>query len=268
MARMKFDNTGVEDVTAQPAPIGTYRAKIRSMEPKQSKNDNAMVEVIFDLTHDAGGKKLKESYDPIWYYPISDHDHPYVKAQWKEFTAAVTGKTKGILDTDKDAGKSVLVKLGTDTDQDGEYRPRVKKVMPLVVAEEEEPEPVEEPDEEPEPDEEEQEGVDLDTLSRAQLKALIKEEELEIRVLKSMDDDAIRAAIAAAMAEDDDEEEEEEDEDEPEDEEEEGEPEGDGYDEMAVSDLKAELKERELPTNGAKKILIARLRKDDGDQPF
>jgi hypothetical protein len=36
-----------------------------------------------------------------------------------------------------------------------------------------------------------------------------------------------------------------------------------GYTAMSVAELKAELKERELPTNGAHKVLVARLRADD-----
>ena len=67
----------------------------------------------------------------------------------------------------------------------------------------------------------EEEEVDLAVLSRSELKALIKDMEMEIVVTKKMSDDDIRAAIEEAMTV----EEEEEEEAEPEEEEEEAEPE-------------------------------------------
>lgn len=274
MAKIKYDVSNVEDIADRTqAPVGLYRAKVVKAEAKKSAKDNQMIEVQYRLTHDGAGKKLKEEYGDVWDYPIIDHDHPFVKARFKEFIGAFGLKSKGDLDTDKLVGKSVQVKLKSDTDQDGEYRPRVGKLMSL--AQEEAPEEeVEESDTEEEDDDEE--GIDLNDLSRAELKKLIKEEELEIKVLKSHSDDDIREAIAEAMGiedepeeedePEDDEEEEEEDADEEESEDEEEE--GDNYDELSVADLKAELSERELKTNGAKKVLIARLRKDDGDDSF
>lgn len=268
MAKIKYDVSDVEDVAeGTHAPVGIYRAKVRSVEgPKQSSGGNPMLEVVFDLTHDAQGKKLTDSFMPVWYYPILEHEHPFVQARWKEFLLAFGLKPKGTLDTDKIVGQTVQLKLKSDTDQDGEYRPKISKVMALAPdaepAEEEEPEEPE--DEEPEGEEED---LDLDSLSRAELKALIKEEELEIKVVKSMTDDAIREAIAACYEEDEGEEEPEEEEPE-EDAEGEEEEEGDGYDDMSVADLKAELKERELATNGARAVLIKRLRKDDQEEPF
>jgi len=271
LAKIKYDLSGVEDVQdGQHAPVGIYRAKVRSVDgPKQSSGGNPMLEVVFDLTHDATGKKLKEQYMPVWYYPILEHDHPFVKARLKEFLTAFGLKPKGTLDTDKIVGQTVQLKLKSDTDQDGEYRPKISKVMGLPESSEE---PEEEPDEEPE-EEEEDEGVDLDALNRSELKKFIKDEELEIKVTKSMSDEDIREAIAEAMGEESEEEEPEDDEPEEEEGEEsegegEAEEEDDGYDDMSVADLKAELKERELQTGGARKVLIARLRKDDQEEPF
>lgn len=263
----------MEDVADRtPAPVGIYRAKIVKADPKKSKNGNAMIEVQLNLTHDAGGKKLKSNeFGDVWTYPISDHDHPFVQAQWKEFLMALGLKTKGVLDTDKIVGTSIQVKLKSDTDQDGDYRPRVGKMMALADAKDEAPEDEPEPDE-PDEDEEEDDGedeIDLSELDRTGLKKLIKDEELEIKVTKKMSDEDIREAIAEAMGGDEDEEEDEEEEEDdsgpepPEDEDED-----DGYESMSIADLKAELKERELQTTGAKKILIARLRKDDGSDPF
>jgi hypothetical protein len=273
MAKLKYDLSNVEDIPElEQAPVGTYRAKVVSAEGKESSKGNQMVEVRFHLTHDASGKKLKTEFADIWEYPILDHDHPFVQNKTKEFFTAFGMKLKGVLDTDKLVGQTVQVKLKSDTDQDGEYRPRIGKFMPVVVADEEEPE-----DEEPEDDEEgdDEESVDLDALDRKELKALIKEEELDITVKKSMTDDNLRELIAAAMS-DDDEEESDDDEDDDDDEEEddtkeessEDDEEGDDYDSWAVPALKKELKDRELTATGPKKALIARLRKDDGDEPF
>jgi hypothetical protein len=267
VAKVKYDLSDVEDVNQAHAPVGVYRAKISKVDgPKPSSSGNSMLEVIFDLTHDAAGKSLNGSFMPVWYYPLLAEDaHPVSKARTKEFMLAVGLKAKGTLDTDKLVGKDVQLRLKSDTDQDGDYRPKIGKVMALPEQDE--------PEDEAEPDEaEDEEEMDLDALDRAGLKAVIKEEGLDVKVLKKMSDDDIRKAIIAAWPEDEEEEDEpedEEEEDEAEEEEEaEDEAEDDGYDDMSVADLKAELKERELPTNGARKVLIARLRTDDEKDPI
>lgn len=271
MAKVKYDVSKIEDLPDRtPAPVGIYRGKIVKAELKQSNNGNAMIEVQWTLTHGADGKKLKEDFADIWDYPILDHDHPFVQNRLKDFINAVAGKKKGELDTDKLVGVSAQLKLKSDTDQDGDYRPRIGKIMPLSKDEDpgEEEDDAEAEEEEAEEDDEEDE-VNLDDLNRKELKAFIKDEELDVKVLKTMSDDDLRAAIAEAMAEEDEEAEDDEEEDtEEEDDADDTEEEGDGYDDMSIKDLKAELKERELPTNGAKAALIARLRKDDGDEPF
>lgn len=65
---------------------------------------------------------------------------------------------------------------------------------------------------ETEEEEEDEDEDDLEGLSRAELKKLIKDEELDITVKKSMSDDDLREAIQSARDEDDDEEDEEEEE--------------------------------------------------------
>jgi hypothetical protein len=272
MAKIKWDVSDVEDIPEREhAPVGTYRAKIVSCEAKKSSKDNDMLECRWTLTHDASGKKLKTEFNDIWEYPILDHDHPFVQNKLKEFIRALGLKAKGTMEAEKLVGKTAQVKLKSDTDQDGEYRPRIGKYMPVTA---EEPEDEEEPDtddaEEEEAEDEDGEEVDLDSMSRKELKEFIKEEELEVRVLKSMSDDDLREAIQEAMGDDEEEEEEPDDDEEEDDDEDEAddEEEGDNYDEMSAPDLKAALKERELPTTGTKKVLIQRLRKDDGDSPF
>jgi hypothetical protein len=89
-----------------------------------------------------------------------------------------------------------------------------------------------------EAEEEEGEELELDELDRADLKAVIKEYDLDIKVTRSMDDDDIRAAITEAMGEEEPEEEEPEEE-----EEEELEAPIEGYDGAKVSEIKAVLEE-------------------------
>jgi hypothetical protein len=69
-------------------------------------------------------------------------------------------------------------------------------------------------------------------------------------------------------SDDEDEDEDEGDEDEEEDEDEDEDAEDDGYETMSIAELRAELKERELNSKGAKPALIARLRENDEEEPF
>jgi hypothetical protein len=137
-------------------------------------------------------------------------------------------------------GKEVQVRVKPDRNDDGEYRPRVGKLLALAEDAGEEPD---EPDDEPEEEEEEEdgdEGVDLDELDRKALKAFIKDNELDITVKKGMSDDDIRAAITEATSEDDDEEEPEEESEEDDDED------SVDLDELDRSALKKFIKDNEL----------------------
>lgn len=256
------DVSGIESDFKQ-APVGLYVLKCESIEEVTSKNSgDPQYEVIFTPVKDANGKKLKEKYGRLWYYAPKD-----VNASWarrlKELVAAFGLKPKGgNLGTIE--GKECLGRLREGTDLNGDYRPNIGKLMKLKI-EEEEPDEVEEDE-----DDEVEEDGRLDGLSRAQLKKLIKDEDLEVTVKKSMSDDELREAIAEVL---EDEEEEPEDEEEPddeedeEDEEEDEEAEEDNYDEMSVKELRQELKDRELDTKGGIKVLIARLRTDDVEEP-
>ena len=86
--------------------------------------------------------------------------------------------------------------------------------------EEEEDDEEEDADDESEEEENVEEGGDeLDNMDRSELKAYIKEHELDVKVTKKMEDDDIREAIRAAEAENGDDEDEQDDEPEPEEEE-------------------------------------------------
>jgi hypothetical protein len=115
-------------------------------------------------------------------------------------------------------------------------------------------------DEEEEEEEEGEDEVDLSGMTRAELRVYAKENALDVKFVKSKSDDKLREEIAAALGSEEEEEEEEEGE------EEEVEP----YDKWEIADLKTELKERGLKTDGRKSILIKRLEQDDSrdGEPF
>jgi hypothetical protein len=286
MPKVKYDLSEVEDLPDIPhAPVGTYIGKIEAVDARDSSKGNPMLEVRWILTHNADGTRLKEEFQPLWDYPILKHDNKFVMAKTKDFFTGIGVKLKGVLDTDKVVGAKAQLKLRSDTDQDGEYRPRIGKIMPVgspngASAEVEEPEP-----DEPEPAAEEEEGVDLAELDRDELKAFIRSEKLgtlaDLGIKKSTTDDEIRDIIAGKMGLEQEEAEEEEPEDDEADADADAanaEADGDGYDDMSQADLVKEFKERELDPvetdvkgkKGAalKTALIEALRADDASSPF
>lgn len=103
---------------------------------------------------------------------------------------------------------------------------------------------------------------DIDGMSRAELRQLNKDEELGVKIVKSKDDDTVKAEVAGAL---------DIDVPEAEDEEEEGEEASeDDYDEWTDDELKEELGQRSLSVKGSTSVLVRRLRKDDADEekPF
>lgn len=252
----------------EQAPVGLYFAKAVEVSEKKSKNDERMIEVIWEITKDASGKKIKKKYARIWSYAPLDPNSSWAR-RLKEivegFGLAAKNPNLGLIE-----GKEAMIRLREDTDNDGEYRPQVSKVLKPKAVDEEEPDEVDEDEEDgDEEDEEESTTNALADLDRAALKQLIKDEELEVTVKKSMSDEDIREAIVAAgwEPEDEDDEEDEEDEDDEEDEEAEEEAEEDNYDDMSIKELRQEAKDRDLDTKGAKNVLIARLRADDEEEP-
>src|SRR5580765_8529299 len=254
---IKYGDVSKVEAGFKQAPVGLYHAKVSSIEQKTSKNDEEMVEVIFQITKDADGKKVKENYGQIWYYAPLNPDG--VAGGWarrmKELVTAFGLKAKGG-NIAAIEGKEALIRLREDKDLNGDYRPQIGKILKAEVE-----------DEDDEDAEAEYTMDDLDDMDRTQLKQLIKEEELEIKVTKSKTEDDLREEIAAALEIEDEEDEEEPDEEDEEEPEDEDEDEGDNYDEMSVTDLRQELKDRSLESKGAKKVLIARLRTDDSEEP-
>lgn len=242
MAKVKYNVKGV-DTSGDFTPVkpGMYRAKIEEIND-WSGQFGAGMEVVLSVTSDSKGKKkdVEGIGSKLWTYIYFDHEPSAFRLA--EFIKALGLKETGTLDTDKMVGKEVQVRVKPDRNEEGDYRPRVGKLLALAEDAGEEPDEPEE-GEEPEEDDEDDEGVDLDELSRAELKKFIKENELDITVKKSMSDDDVRAAITEATSEEDDDEEEPEDE---EPEEEEDDDEGVDLDTLDRSALKKFIKDNEL----------------------
>jgi hypothetical protein len=267
--KVQGDTSGIEGNLPQ-APVGLYFAKVDEISAKKSKNNEDMVEIIWNITKDANGKKVKKPFARIWSYAPLDPKSSWarrLKELIEAFGLASKNANVGLIE-----GKEAMVRLREDTDNDGEYRPQISKVLKPKAADDDEDEP-DEVDDEDEADDEEEDGDDavatavLAGMNRTALKALIKEEELEVKVLKSMSDDDLREAIIGAGWEPEGAEDEEEDEDEDEEEDDDEEAEEDNYDDMSIKELRQECKDRELDTKGGKPVLIARLRTDDEEEP-
>lgn len=113
----------------------------------------------------------------------------------------------------------------------------------------------EEDDDDEEEDEEDEEEIDYSAMSAKELKDALAESDVKISAkVKALKGAKLKAALVKLAEENLVDSEDEEDEDEPD------------YDAMEPKELKALAKERGLDTKGSKKILIARLQKDD--QPF
>jgi hypothetical protein len=78
---------------------------------------------------------------------------------------------------------------------------------------EEEEDEDEEDDEDEDEDEDDEDEDDLDEMDRKELKAYIKENELDVKITKKMDEDDIREAISSAGDEDEDDDEDEDEDD-------------------------------------------------------
>lgn len=275
MATIKYDVSNVEGggdfVHVKP---GLYIGRIEEINEKDSSSGNGpMLEVILKPVKDAKGKAvvLKDSSGKdatpsrVYTYILLAHEPSAWKL--KEFVEAVGLKVKGALDPDKLTGIEVQMQIKSDKDLDGNYRPRVGKLMRLKGEEAAEVEPDTDDAEEAEAEEEGADDddaltyADLLEYDRATLKEVNKVNELGIKVLKTMSDDDLRAAIAEALelspedeeAEDeaepeaeDDEEEEEQEEDEPEAEEEDDEEEADDLAGLDRAELKALIKSESL----------------------
>jgi hypothetical protein len=128
MAVVKYDVSNVESGGGgeQPQP-GLYPGKIASINARTEKANGDPVrdlEVVVDIG---------EEYARLWTYIKTPEDANYNEAAhgWKmrELTDALKLPAKGSMDTAKQIGKKVNVKVVADTDQEGGYRGRVRSLF-------------------------------------------------------------------------------------------------------------------------------------------
>jgi hypothetical protein len=302
MAKVRYDVRNAEAQSFEVPKPGVYEAAIRECTHGESSNGNEMLTVVFEitkgdyknsriwhyiLTDGTQDWRLREFTDALGLKPRGEFEPKDLQGSVVQVRTAIDpardgydekARIKNVLASSN--GASAAAASDDEDDEDAPYeewdladlkeevaerglkvtgaRQTKRKLVDLLEADDEaasEEQDVDEEAEEPEDDEEELTQDDLDGMSRTELKALIKEEELEIRVTRGKSDDDLRTAIAEALeigtdeegAEDEDEEEED----------------TTPYSEWEISELKDELKERGLKTDGRKSMLVKRLEKDD-----
>jgi hypothetical protein len=264
MPKIKYDVRDVESSGGfETPPPGLYKAKLAECNLKESKSGNEMLECIYELV--AGDYKGSR----VWDYVVLNEASEWKLRQFLEAVGKVSGKrgAKGAFDPDEFEDAEVQVRLKHETYND-EPRARVAAVLPLPEDDEDEDEEeveAEETDaEEEEGDGEEYTYEDLEGMDLDELKEVIEQEELEIRVTKKSKAEKVLVKVAEALELEPAEEDAEEEEDE------EGGEDEESYEEMSPAELKQECKDRGLKAAGKKAVLIARLEKDDeeAEDPF
>lgn len=197
---------------------GTYRAKIIKAVPTVSTEKGTDgLQVVFQILE--GKYKGKKITDNLWVAPKA---FSRFRVLLEACDAEVPKKIK--LSSIAAAVKGATLYIEVQDEEREGYKTRSRVTFEGFISEDdydpdvdddaEDDDEVEDLDDE---DEEEEEGNadELDEMDRAELKAYIKEQELEVTVRKSMSDDDLREAIKEAQGEDEEEEEEEEEEPEP-----------------------------------------------------
>lgn len=199
-------------------PEGDYRVKITSVKHAVSQSGNDMF--VWEFRGVDGKLKGKE---------LKDYTTLTTKSLWKlrDLLEAVSGKSPGgkvnmrkLLDyCKKQVGKEMGVTLEDDeyTNDKGKtfISSKVSDYVSLEdlddTAPEEDIEDEDDADVEDDEDDDDEDDDELEDLDRAGLKKYIKDENIDVKVKKSMSDDDIRDAIREATEDDDDDEEEIED---------------------------------------------------------
>jgi hypothetical protein len=262
MPKIKYDLRDVDSAGGfDVPPVGLYRATLVECNLKESKKGNEMLECVYELS--AGDYKGSR----VWDYLVLQEG--FAERKLKQFLEAVEkikGKrgAKGAFDPDEFEDAEVQLRLKHETYED-EPRARVAAVLPMPEEDEDEEEVDDDEDAEDDGDEgsgEEYTYEDLEGMDLKELKEVIDEEELEIRVTKKSKVETVLGKVAEALELEPEEEEEEEEEEEGDDDE--------TYEDMTPAELKAECKDRGLKAAGKKSVLIARLEKDDeeAEDPF
>lgn len=157
----------------EKAPVGVYVARLEKIEQKTSKSTKKpMIEMTWKIVGEGPKKeKPKANYGNIWDYVTFGEDTEWKRA---EVMNALGKKTKnGTFELEDDAAKPgsdigslVLLRIRADRDLNGDYSPKVGKLLPYVDAdssdafEDDEEEDDDEDDEEVETEDEETEEED------------------------------------------------------------------------------------------------------------
>jgi len=260
MPKVKYDVKGVDPGQdfSEPIPTGMYIVRVSECALSVSNAGNDQIAVTYEVVEPDKWKNRL-----LWDYVV-------LEVGWKlrQFLEAVghiqDGKgERGDFEPEEFIGRLVQARVKHQTSEEYGTRAKIGNViaMPEDAAEVEA--------ESPKSDDEEPLGWDdLAEMELDDLKDVIDDEDLDIRVTKRSRVERIRERVAEALDIEEPEEEPEPDDEpaEPEDEEDE-----DDYPDWTVAELKSELKERGLATGGKQATLIKRLRKDDAaedDEPF
>lgn len=199
-------------------PEGDYLFKVKSVSLGTSQAGKKMFTWEFvGVEGKVKGKVLKE------YTSLAPN------ALWKlrDVIEAITGRIPGAADVKKLlqyckklVGKEVGITLEDDEFTNDKGKTSISsKASDFISTDDLDGEPddddedAEDDDDVEEEEDEDDEGDGLDEMDRKELKAHIKDEELDVAVKKSWSDDDIREAIRAASGDEDDEDDEEEVED-------------------------------------------------------
>ena len=176
-------------------PEGDYRVKFVKHTTGESKDKGTpFVQVALEVTE---GKFKGQTHRERIY--ITD-ESLWRPRSFLEAMGVTVPKKKINITWPKYYGKELGITLG-DNEYNGRISSQVQDFIDLDT--------LAGSDVDDDEDEDEEEGEDLDEMDRDELKAYIKENSLDIKVKKTMDEDAIRAAINEAEGDEDDEDEDE-----------------------------------------------------------
>jgi len=189
-------------------PEARYKVRVLSAKATTASTGTIGLELMLKIV--AGKFKGKVFTETLWKSPKSYH-------RYRELLAATGKKAPARVDLRKIAqvvkGALFFVELEDEIDDQGKYKTRSRVsfqdgFVSVDKADEDDEDDDDLDEDDEEEDEDEDEDDELAGMDRAELKAHIKSEGLDVRVTKSMSDDDIRTAIAEASDEDDEEEEE------------------------------------------------------------
>jgi hypothetical protein len=187
-------------------PEDDYHVKILGgKEVTSSEKETPGIAIVFQIVD--GKKKGKKVTERFW---LSPKALPRLrnlletcgmktpkKVRTGQIIKALKGKELGITLQDEEYEGRISSRVAYDfltlEDLEGE------------VDDDEDEDDLEDEEDEDEEEDEEDDDEDLDEMDRAELKAYIKENELDVKVKKSMDEDDIRTAIQEAEGDDEEE---------------------------------------------------------------